>query len=77
MSMKYLIEDNVPMRPRSHGGQRKYPFDLMKIKQSFFVPINKSAPKHLTKSLHASARYVGIKVETRLVDGGVRVWRTA
>jgi hypothetical protein len=74
----FQIEDNIPT-PRSWA---KYPFQEMGVGQSFFVPWDpKLAPSvnKLQSKLSSSARIVlgRGKVTTRIMDGGVRVWRIA
>ena len=63
------IEKNIPIpKPRN-----KYPFALMDVGDSFFVP-GKTA-SHLSGSIGNAMRITSGKFVTRNIDGGVRVWR--
>ena len=76
------IEKNVPIPPR--GGRKarppKYPFADMVVGDSFFVEADQEqAPKKSASiglSWRKHANIEGAKFTTRIVDGGVRCWRT-
>lgn len=63
------IESGIPMP----GGSGKYPWDEMRVGDSFFVP-GKSVSAMGAVAGGRSARHGG-KYACRTVDGGVRVWR--
>lgn len=70
------IDKKVPLPPQRRGNQTaKYPWKAMKRGDSFFV---KGVPQKRFSSRAAyAARLIGhgCKFATRVVDGGVRVWR--
>ena len=59
-------------------GRASYPFEEMEVGDSFFIPCEdrKEANRRAANARNASYRYVERKYMARLVDGGVRVWRT-
>ena len=70
--MNFEIEQNVVM-PEKHA---RYPFNQMEVGDSFFVPEGANTPRQNTSSAASYAGHrLGRKFTTRLVDGGVRVWR--
>jgi hypothetical protein len=73
----YEIEKGIPVpEPVQRGPWPKYPLRIMQIGDSFFV---KSSNEKLLASVINSAREFGSrnkkKFATRLMDGGIRVWR--
>ena len=81
--MEFVIEDNIPLPPAKRGrfGEKGSGLDgaltRLQVGQSILVP-NKSQ-KHVSASARVCARRMadGRKFATRVVDGGVRVWRVA
>lgn len=74
----YEIEKDVPV-PES-GACRvrpaKYPFRQLQIGESFFVPVsNGQTTTRLQRTLSSCAARQRVKVQTRVVENGVRVWR--
>jgi hypothetical protein len=78
----YAIERNVPYidkyaRQWAHGNT-KYPFPRMKVGESFFAPVEDTGT---IPRIRAAASMYGsnnnMKFRTRIVDGGLRVWRIA
>jgi len=65
------VESGIP----APASRTKYPWDAMKVGESFFVP-GKST-NQLGGLLTARARADGRKYTSRTVDGGTRVWRIA
>jgi hypothetical protein len=68
------IESHIPI-PIKKRGNRKYPWDQMKVGDSFFV-------EGVTQnSLSTAAKYQttksGIKFTTAAEGSGIRVWRIA
>lgn len=65
------VESGIPMPSRSTG---KYPLKVMIKGDSFFIPADVTT-NYLQANLFSSAKRAGIKISTRSVDGGLRVWR--
>ena len=74
----YPIERDVAVVPKrkKRRSNIKYPFDSMKIGDSFLVP---SEDSHRSVSIAASnyGKAYGEVFVTRTVEDGVRVWRIA
>jgi hypothetical protein len=70
------IDKGMPIPPPPH---KKYPFDLMEVGDSFFVPAGEDIER-THNNLRCSALAFGLRRQqrftTRREDGGVRVWRT-
>lgn len=68
------IEKNIPI-PKHARGRRKNGIQptmrRLQIGDSFLV----EDPKGKGRGLATSAKNVGIKITTRSVEGGIRVWR--
>jgi hypothetical protein len=59
------------------GRDSKYPFRLMDIGDSFFVPCEKGKKEAVQRSLSQCARHSKpLKFITRQLDDGVRCWRS-
>lgn len=85
----FTIEKGIPcpaLQPR--GVTSKYPFDKMEVGDSFFVPVSpkegeavEHALSRLRSNIEGNKRRVvkmtGHTITVRIVEGGVRVWRTA
>lgn len=74
--MTYPIEKDVPLQ-RAHKIKAIYPLDDMSVGDSFLVPggvqgVVSGALVRRTKTGPKGRRYT-----TRIVDGGIRVWRVA
>ena len=56
-----------------------YPFDVMKVGDSFFVPTAKPADQHYVIDCMAKAARIKVRAYTTTHEGflGVRVWRIA
>lgn len=68
----FIVESNIPVPPISTGPKSsKYAFmrDMLSG-QSFVVRDTKAA-----QAVYGAAKKMGIKVITRKVDDGVRIWR--
>ena len=79
---KFKVEAGIPIPPRSAklGARKdsKYPFARMEVGDSFFIPTTgpkDPAYKRLLSSVSQAKRRFGINLQSRVVDGGVRVWR--
>lgn len=68
----YTVDKGVPL-PKS-ASQAKYPWSEMAVGDSFFVP---SMTESARGGLTSIAKSRGIKISTRKMDGGIRVWRVA
>lgn len=74
-----IVEYGIPM-PGSRSGLRKYPFELMKIGDSFFVPTLKSFNSTQASLLRSAADFAknhkpNARFVTRRTASGVRIWR--
>lgn len=73
------VERGIPVPKRSRRGKPRYPWDKMRVGDSFLVecPKNEAIKAQNTVSScgAAWARKHGGQFTTRAVDGGVRVWR--
>lgn len=67
------IDKGIPIPARRRGGKRQsYPFDLMKVGDSFFFAGSGSSVEAAASQY---GKKHGMKFAARYVDGGVRVWR--
>ena len=74
--MMFQIEHGVPIPQSARGvGSRKYPMNLLKVGDSFFVP--KKTTSSFGGVIHAYRKKINAsaKFTTRSMKGGVRVWR--
>lgn len=82
--MSYEIDKGVAIpNPRQAAGGRPaiYPWREMGVGDSFLVSLNgdttRKVQRRMTSLASAAAQRLGFRFSTRIVDGGVRVWRTA
>lgn len=69
------IEKGVPIPTKTNEGRpRIYPFDELKVGESFFV--NGKTAGFISGSRDQAQRRTGFVFAARTVEGGVRVWRT-
>lgn len=70
---EFKIEKGVPI-PTWHD---KYPLRDMEVGDSFFIPLSNDKKKNTSARnvLWQCSKPLGIKIATRTVDGGMRVWR--
>jgi len=68
------IETNIPIPAKRREWSVKYPWHVLDVGQSFFVP-DGNFKSMLSLASRAKGR-TGKKYLVREVDGGVRVWRT-
>jgi hypothetical protein len=85
----FFVETGVPMPPPPSGPSRRkhppqrwmYPWLIMDIADSFYVPANgrdvSLVRKDIQNIMRKHKRLGTRKFEARVVEGGVRVWRTA
>ncbi len=76
----YVLENDIPIpASRKSIGVCKYPWEDMKIGQSFFVPLNELSSEDARPSPPDRLKKIGFRVQTRkLIENGVwvvRVWR--
>lgn len=75
----YKIEKGItiPAGSRGNGGGLvKYPFLLMEIGDSFLVPVSGTSNVKVMRSLNTrGTQFKPKKFQTRVVKGGIRVWR--
>jgi hypothetical protein len=75
----YLVESGIPIPPaREKGRQGKYISTLreMDLGDSFLVPCaDKAAARKVQISILCSVRRCPWGVVTRIVEGGLRVWK--
>lgn len=67
----FRIEKGIPL-PQAKRDMLQEALRALKVGDSFLCPSDVKSP---TQRAHSAARFLGIKVATRTVDGGVRVWR--
>ena len=73
------VQKNIPMPdiPHNVGRPRIYPWYEMEIGDSFLVPTdNARMKKHVVKTGIDKMAKKGLIFELRVVEGGIRVWRT-
>jgi hypothetical protein len=79
MTAAIKIEEDVPL-PGPAGGLKRYPFDEMKVGQSFFMKDDDLPAKTGAKGLRSAAtmaqKKLGMKFTIRRVNKGYRLWRT-
>lgn len=84
MENSFKIESNVPLPAIPRGAPSspvKYPWDGMKVGDSFFIPmLDKTLinlRSGLTIDLKKYTTQTGnkIKITTRAIDNGIRIWR--
>lgn len=72
------IETDVPLTASYKNGRPEvYPWRKLEVGDSFFVPEERTAPKHIEKRAYEAAKRTGRKFTCRRQDGGVRIWRVA
>ncbi len=74
----YRIEKDVPIPARGYGRRGgtipRYPWNDMEIGDSFFIP-NPITQDYISGARHYAQRGLKRKFITRIVEGGIRVWR--
>jgi hypothetical protein len=84
MAPGFTIENNVPIPEVKRGilGEPRYPFAMLEVGQSFFVPKSKQKPNP-AKTLASTVSSANKRFEKhnkrfviRPVEGGARIWRT-
>lgn len=82
--MTFKIEKGIPLAESHYGRRLSYPFNLMKVGDSFFVPLSgklypsdgrDTADRRVRNASLSYAKTHNIKFTVRSVKGGVRCWR--
>lgn len=74
----FKIEKHIPVPPKHNKGSSIYPFAQMQKGDSFLIPAKaKEEQVSKRKAVSASAYKHKMKITTRIVEGGVRVWKVA
>lgn len=75
MIAMFKIEDGIPIPQR--GFTKVYPFGDLAVGQSFLVPTDEASKKRARVSSAANmhGKKHNSRFATRIVEGGVRVWR--
>jgi len=69
------IDSEIPLPPKQTG-REKHPFRSLDIGQSFVIPgTDYYAQARARQHACVYGKKLGRKFATRLVDGGVRIWR--
>jgi hypothetical protein len=71
---KLAVETGIPIPRSASGPKGLYPWRDLKVGDSFFIP---NCKESVRGSLSQGAKRFNIKIATRTVEGGVRVWRIA
>ncbi len=72
--MRYVIDKDVPLPAKATVGRKsKYPFDLMEVGDSFFVP----GKVRMASTVGQASRRLGRRFVWNEETSGVRVWRAA
>jgi hypothetical protein len=79
MAVTIKIDRGVPPPGRQGVRNIKYPFKLMKVGESFFVPKEETETSNVRTASYYAARTYGMKFNTAIVEEkgvwGIRVWR--
>lgn len=67
------VERGVPIPPKQVRFTAKYPWYTMQVGDSFFIPDRADGTPPAAGSPNPK---LGMKITTRRVPGGIRIWRT-
>lgn len=76
----YKVDKGISME-RKREAFARFPFNKMKIGDSFFVPKEDQNPEGVAASVYSAANSYNrthgtkLRMSTRKVEGGIRVWR--
>ncbi len=74
----FKIEKRIPIPKGLATSIKKYPFEKLKVGDSFFVPLaDGKSPSGLFASISQAKKRLNINLFSARVKGGRRVWRTA
>lgn len=75
------IDKGIPLPPRYATAKLRLPLAQLEVGDSFLVPRpveeNKNFHKNLTSRVCTYSKHTGKRFATRVVEGGIRVWRIA
>lgn len=74
----FVVEENVPIPDRIRGRECtiKYPIEIMKVGDSFLIPMRADGRYvHISGSFREWARRTGFEFSSRKLVNGIRVWR--
>lgn len=76
MTSTYPIAKGIPMPSRNSGSRRtpRFPVKSMSVGDSFLIP-ERDVTAHVRQAVRSAASYYKRRVATRVVKGGIRVWR--
>jgi hypothetical protein len=66
------VQRGIPIPPKRQGRPDKFPWAVLQINDSFFVPDTKTFAHFYRRT-----KKLGIKITCRRIGNGVRVWRIA
>jgi len=66
------IEKGIPAPKANRGARTLYPWREMEVGDSFLIPFATDGKR---RGIYSCASRLGIKIATRTVEGGVRIWR--
>ncbi len=77
--MEFKIEKGIPipLNWRGRVGSNMYPYMLMEVGDSFFIPSVDGKKVHISGAYKVWAKKSGFRFSSRRVDNGIRVWRIA
>ena len=75
-SQLFAVEKGVPLPARKNGDRAtKYPFMRMEVGDSFLIPCQGEECRKAQMRVSGRKPTKGKKFTTRMVEGGIRVWR--
>ena len=63
-----------PIPPAKVGAPEKYPFDDMEVGEAFIISCSPEERSTVQGRVHSAAYERGVKISTRSVDEGLKVW---
>lgn len=72
--MKIERTGKEPIPPAKRGAPQKYPFDDMEEGEAFVIHCKPEERSDVQGRVHSAAYDRGVKISTRSVDEGVKVW---
>ena len=76
--MTFKIEKRVPIPKKLKTSIKKYPFEKLKVGDSFLVPLaDGKSPSSLFSAISQAKKRLNINLFSAKVKGGRRVWRMA
>lgn len=75
MTTQFKIDSNIPMAAVRTGPKSKYPYDKLKIGQSFFIPGAKTVFTMFIANKNLAPKHFASRKRTENGVVGRRVWR--